>query len=174
MSLYLMTRRLGCRLENSDWCPTVHSVRSTGQVSCFFFRLLFLVDVHVSWWNEWMKDVVWRLALFMTTTSSRACDMLLAVRDSRILMRDSRLLLSLVICSKRSTVLVRSEMVVLCFVTVSSKSTRSLFMCLRLILCVTIFSRLLRWHGHGQHYRGLDCDWGQGFCFPVEFDSLLF
>ena len=62
--------------------------------------------------------------------------MLSAVRDSKISMRDSKLLLSLVIRSRCLTVLTRSEIVVFYRVTDSSRSTRSLYMCLRLISCV--------------------------------------
>ena len=92
-----------------------------------------------SWWDEWMEDVVWRLALFVSTISGGTCDMFSAVKDSRILLRDSRLLLSLVIFSRRSTVLVRSAIVVFYRVTVSSRSTRSLFMRVRSIPCVVSF-----------------------------------
>ena len=65
-----------------------------------------------------MEDMVWSLALFVSTMSGGACDVLSAVRDSKILMRDSRLLLSLVVRLRCSTVLVKYEMVVRCLVAV--------------------------------------------------------
>ena len=37
MSLYVLARSLGCRLEYPDWCPAVYFLRSMGQVSIVFF-----------------------------------------------------------------------------------------------------------------------------------------
>ena len=59
-----------------------------------FLRLFCRFDVLVSWWDECMKDAVLRLALFVSMISGGVCDIISAVRVSRILTRDLRLLLS--------------------------------------------------------------------------------
>ena len=78
----------------------------------FFLRLFFLVEGPGSLWEEWRDDVVcWVTLLVLMTMSDGAWEMFSAVSDSRILRRDSRLLLSLFSWSSLSTLRVRVLMI---------------------------------------------------------------